>query len=504
MIPVIIAILLLIAIVTYVHQKLTYWQRQGIATVPWHACLSLKEPFHLMDQKFCQKYGKIVGMYEGLRPSLLVSEPDLIRKILITEFDKFPNHRIFYHPNQLAGRNIVGLENEEWKKCRKVMTPLFSTGNLKRMKPAIDEGASNLIAIINQQINCGKQDQGKVVDVKKCLGFFALDVIASTVFGFKIESNQEIGNEMVDKIGSFFSRDLSFKSMLAIWFPCLMRWFDVYVFDYNILEYMDSLLRKTLEQRKCSQDPPIEHGRMSRIGRDFFSLLMESEIDAPDGSNERIKAFDINGVVDNGMLFIIAGYDTTSATLCNVIYCLAIFPEHQERLVEEIQAVSKKIGHSNLSFEQINEFHYLDAIIYETLRYLPPVPRIERRAHHDCTLDSILIPKDAIMVIPTYSLYHDPTYFPNPDKFDPQRFSHREQISSSSSVFFPFATGPRNCLGMRFAILEMKICLIQLVRAFKIECCPETKIPLDYFIGMPVASPREVKLKFSPRLHLIN
>lgn len=145
------------------------------------------------------------------------------------------------------------------------------------MKPLIDESAKSLVLNIRKEVQDGKD----VIDFNKTLGLFALDVVASTVFGFKIDTNKT-GHEMVEKIKSFFSTDISLKSLMAVFFPSLLKWFHIYIYDYDTLLYLDSLMKKLIDQRIQSA-----LGNKEDAEKDFLSMLMKSEMETKNG--QRVK-----------------------------------------------------------------------------------------------------------------------------------------------------------------------------------------------------------------------
>ncbi|RWS19677.1 cytochrome P450 monooxygenase-like protein [Leptotrombidium deliense] len=206
--------------------------------------------------------------YEGLRPSLMVADIDLIKKILVEEFHKFPNHRIFYNESQLAGKSLVVLENESWKRVRNIITPIFTTLHLKNMKKYIDEcvlSLENNLAIV--------AESGKAIDVKDYFSAFAIDVVCSSVFGVKIDSVNNPNHSLVKNLRRFFGRNISFKSLLVFWWPSLMKTFDLYLFDYNILVYLNAFLMEVINRKR--REAVINDTKSD----DFIQLLMDARLE---------------------------------------------------------------------------------------------------------------------------------------------------------------------------------------------------------------------------------
>ncbi|XP_053207310.1 cytochrome P450 3A8-like isoform X2 [Panonychus citri] len=499
----IVIIVLLVLLIVWLHYRLTYWSRQGIPNAINTIYNRLSKPVHFADLDAYNKHGRIIGVYDGFRPCLMIGDPELIKKVLVTEFDNFKNHR-FYHEKQIAGRSLLSLENDQWKRTRKLMSPLFASNNLRKMKPLIEDCSSMLVDNLNKRL-----ETNQIVDMKYLFGTFSLDVLASTVFGIRnLDSFNSQTDEMVLIVGQFLGQHLSIKSLILLWFPNLIKLFNGYVFDYKILNYLNSLVQKMLHRIRTikakTRLPSADHqSQQSTTIKDFLTLLDESHIQLTDKQldnqiRERI-------IIDNGILFIIAGYDTTSTSLSSIIYCLSLFPDHQQLIVDEIESLRRQLNRNELTLEEINSLDYLNGCILEALRCFPPVSRIERRVNRNCTLGTIKLLKDSLVIIPCYAINHDPEFYPNPSIYDPTRFinkngnNQQSNLIADTNIFLPFAAGPRNCIGMRFALVEIKICLIYLLTKYQFRPTFDTKIPLDYFTGMPVSAPKEVKVMVTLR-----
>ena len=153
-------------------------------------------------------------------------------------------------------------------------------------------------------------------------------------------------------------------------------------------------------------------------------------------------------IVAQSILFILAGFDTTQSLLLFALYELAVCPHVQEKLVNEVRKAKNDFG-GKFTYENINELEYLDKVVNETLRKYPPVPRLERLTMADYKVpdSQLIIPKGILVCVPTYGIQHDEKYYPDPEVFDPERFSTEEKNKRHPMAFQPFGHGPRNCIG---------------------------------------------------------
>lgn len=166
-------------------------------------------------------------------------------------------------------------------------------------------------------------------------------------------------------------------------------------------------------------------------------------------------------------------------------YELARNPHVQRDLLDEIDSVSAELGRKSISYEALHKMKFLDMVISESLRKWPPAVQTDRMCIRDYTLDlgngkTIMIKKNQCIFLPIYHLHHDPIYFPNPEKFDPYRFSDQNKDSIVQGSYLPFGLGPRTCIGSRFALMEGKLLLFNLLSRFVVEKCDKTPETLTF------------------------
>lgn len=184
-------------------------------------------------------------------------------------------------------------------------------------------------------------------------------------------------------------------------------------------------------------------------------------------------------------IFFIAGFDTTSNLLQSTTYYLAQNPKIQDELYREVSEVSAELNGKQVTYEALHKMKFLDMVVSEVLRIQPPAPQIDRQCSKDYTMDlgdgkTVEIKKDDVIFLPFYLLHHDSRYFPNPEEFNPYRFSDENKDSIVTGSYLPFGLGPRACIGSRFALMEAKLLLFNVLANFRILPSPKTPEKLTF------------------------
>lgn len=209
-----------------------------------------------------------------------------------------------------------------------------------------------------------------------------------------------------------------------------------------------------------------EFGIKTRIS--FLDLLLRSNLDGTSLSNDEIRQ-EVN-------TFMFAGHDTTTSAITFAIYSLALHPEIQERVFEEQRTL---LGNDLTTFPDYNalqQMKYLEMVIKESMRLYPPVPIIGREPLEPVKVGTCMnVPPYVSLNIAIYTLHRNPDIYEDPEKFDPDRFTEEAASKRGPYDYIPFSAGPRNCIGQRFAMLEIKSTLSTLVRNFKIVATEKTK-----------------------------
>jgi len=204
-------------------------------------------------------------------------------------------------------------------------------------------------------------------------------------------------------------------------------------------------------------------------------------------------------------LFYISGFNTSSTALMFTAYELAVNAHVQERVYEEIVEAELDTNGKYLDYENLGKLKYLDQVLSESLRKWPPgmLAFTDRLCTKDYTFENngkwVTIEKGHVVWIPVYAFHRDPEFFPDPEVFDPDRFSDKNKGNIKLGTYIPFGVGPRICIASRFSLMEMKLIFYYLIKNFKFEPNEKTQAPLK-FKKHPFNVPQKgVHVTFRPR-----
>ncbi|XP_061391784.1 cytochrome P450 6g1-like, partial [Musca vetustissima] len=436
------------------------------------------------DPKFHNE--SVVGVYGLYKPSLLIRDPELIKAILIKDFDKFCNRysKPDPHTEPIAANNIFFGDYKLWKEMRSKFSPMFSGGKLRAMYP--------LVMGVAENIGDHLMKQGHVfsMEVKGLCARYTTDVIATTIFGFSsnsIENPQEEIYIQTRKIATF---DLGRAVRIAIIFfaPKMVRLFGVKFFEKNCIDFFRNSLRYIIKEREES----------GRTRNDFIDIVIKLK----EEMNEDPRSF-MELMHSQAIVFLAAGYETSATTISFALFELARHPEIQDKLRKEIlQAFKGSKG--KLSYEDFNAMEYLDMVANETLRMYPVIPILERKygkAEGNSAPYSLMpycdyaIPEGMPIYISVFGLHYDAKYWPNPKQFQPDRFSPENKGFINPMAYLPFGNGPHNCVGSRLGQMQTKCGLIQILKNHRVRACDRTTQQLDF-------DPKAFVLQLKGGMHL--
>ncbi|GJQ70001.1 Cyp6g1 [Trypoxylus dichotomus] len=412
----------------------------------------------LRDLYFKYSNKRFFGIWVYHEPHLVLRCPELIKQVLIKDFDNFYNRNVQSNEkvDPITANMMFFTKNPKWRFIRTSTTPMFSSGKLKYIYPQIEIVAKELVSFVSEK-------NPNILFLKNITSKYSTDVISSIAFGIDSHSFQDNDTPFTDVGKGVFEVSLRNTTAAATYFSKnpFVDLFRIRFVKASIANFLSDTFLNIIKERRFSE--------VQR--RDLVDLMIELK--------EKHKFAD-NELIGQATQFFLAGYETTSTTITFALYELSLNKEVQSKLRNEID---KSIENGEkFSYYTLKNVSYLHQVVLETLRKYPPLPFLGRSCTNDYKIpgSNITIEKDTPVMIPLMGIHYDPVYFPDPQKFDPERFSEGNFMKIHPGSFLPFGDGPRNCIGQRIGLLSVKLALAHFVRNFEFEAIEGTEVPITF------------------------
>ncbi len=400
-----------------------------------------------------QEHGGLVHFKVMNQSFYLVSDPDLIREVLLERV------RDFHKPDALTdqplglrrflGNSILTADYDEWKPQRKLIQPLM---HAKHIEKYADIMAQNGEALLNVW------KDGTVRDIHADMIQVTMWVITEAMFGTTVDQNSDLENAALSA-QKIVVDDLI--SLLPAWLTG--RNAEAEKVNNLLTELVTSFVAEHLQNADKER-------------HDLLSLLLETR-------DENGHLMSDEFIRNNILTMFFAGHETTANTLTWVFYQLAQNPDVLHKLQTEVDSV---LGGRLPTLADLPNLPYTLMVIKETMRIQPTVSVYPRAVLEDTTLGDYQIKANSIVLISPYVLHHDPQKWENPTQFDPERFSADNEPLIPKYAYMPFGSGPRICIGNHFSYMESQILLALIINRYQLHLVPGTKIkPVHQVTSFP-------------------
>ncbi|KAJ4432916.1 hypothetical protein ANN_15173 [Periplaneta americana] len=410
-----------------------------------------------------------LGLFSFDQPALFVIDLALVKDILVKDSHAFADRILSVDESldPLNSKIMFTLKGQKWKHVRQNLTPTFTSGKMKKMFYLVDNCAKQLVQCIDDTTFKG----ANALTVKPMMDRYVMDVISRCAFGLDSSSLQHEDAEFSRNMrrAFHFSSLKSFVNLTTFFAPEIQSILRVKIMDQEVESFLRDVVWGAVRFREQND---MEH-------HDFFAHIMKLRTKGFVRGEEDMFRFEGDNFVAQAFLFFAADFDTSTATLTFALYEMSQNPDVQQRLRMEIEDVLATHG-PEVSYDAIQKMTYLEMVMSETHRKYPIVPFLDRKCVSDYTLlspsgkEALVISRGTGIMIPVTGFHYDPEYFPDPERFDPERFSEENKKSIPRFSYLPFGDGPRSCIGMRFALMQNKAALIHILRNFQVVPCEDT------------------------------
>ncbi|XP_073821343.1 cytochrome P450 6a16 [Musca autumnalis] len=456
------------ALYAYLKLKTSYWDLKGVPQLKtglWGVVSRIRSLHHsdLWQEIYNEYKGKVkvAGTYWYTRPVAVILDLDLVKTVLIKDFNLFVDRFANHNKNDILSQHLFSADCKVWKGLRTKLTPTFTSGKMKFMFPSLVEVSQKYVQTLDAEL---EKNPEQCLEMYDWNGRFTTDVIGSCVFGVDCNSIRNPNAEFRTIGQKVFGSDKP-----IIKWRMLKTVYMKYLRYFGAKRFPDALEKFFL---RIVNDTVLERERLNIHRNDFIDILIELK-NQKDDKGQPLLSLEL--IAAQLFVFFVAGFETSSSNMSYGLYELAKNPDKQDILRQEILDVLQK--HNNkLTYEAMMEMSYLDQVISETLRLYPALSFLQRICMEDYRVPDtdVLLEKGTFVTIPVKAIHYDPEIYENPTAFRPERFHPSEQQKRHPQAFLGFGDGPRNCIGLRFGRMQAKVGLIALLSKYRFSVSSKT------------------------------
>ncbi len=413
-----------------------------------------------------EQYGDIYFAPFLRRDVYVLRHPDHVHEVLVAQASKFEKPREGLTANQLRrllGDGLLNSNGELWRRQRRLIQPAFRKERLDEYSQVILEHALAWRA---------RQRDGALLDISREMMELTLSIVCKTLFDHEVTTE---GDHVASAMRVFRQSFGGIDAFLPGWLPTPgKRRSDA------ALAHVDDIVYRLIDRAP------------SATRRDLASRLaaaLDEEGDQQGMSRRQLR--------DELLTLFLAGHETTSHALSWTWYLLASHPEAAHALYAEIDAV---LGERAPQLSDLFKMPTLERVLSEAMRLYPPAYVLTRVACEDAEIGGYQIPKGADMVLWLYHMHHDARWFPEPERFDPDRFSPERRKRLPPSAYVPFGAGTRTCIGKQFAILEAQLILVTIAQRFRLELASTQPVERDMKVTLAPRGGLRMRLRERPSI----
>jgi cytochrome P450 len=413
--------------------------------------------------KCTREYGDIVFFRFLGVPACYLSKPEYIESVLVTQNNNFVKSKDYRAMRRVLGNGLLLSEGDFWRRQRKLIQPAFHQEKISAYAEIMLDYTERMLETWSD---------GQPLDIHEAMMRLTLGIVAKTLFDADVSHESEDVDAALAVLMGKFLRQAGMALLLPTWVPLptsrLLK---------RAVGRLDKVIYGIIEQRRAS-------GQMSG---DLLSAFLQTRDDEGIGMTDR-------QLHDEIMTLFLAGHETTANVLSWTWLLLGQNPEAEHKLIEELDRV---LNGRTPTTADLPRLVYTDMVLRESMRLYPPVWVIGRRALSSFRLGDYEIPANTNMLISQYLMHRDARYFPEPERFDPERWRAGDARSASLPRFayFPFGGGPRVCIGAGFGMMEAVLLLATIAQKFQIQVIPGEKVSMQPSVTLRPRNGIPVKLK---------
>ncbi|CAH1101929.1 unnamed protein product [Psylliodes chrysocephalus] len=389
-------------------------------------------------------FGPLIRIWVSLLPVIVIYEPRHLKLILSTNKN---NEKGFFYKalHNFIGPGLITSNGYTWKKNRKLIQPYFHMNVLEKFIEHFVECSHRFVS---------KLDGQKTLKITPFINDCILDVLHNSVLGVPLDLDSPYRKGELQAIERFIRPWLIFEPIYS--------WTSSANYEKKQKSSLESYTKQILYDRK------------KELKNSTKTCFLDMFIEISENNDQ----FTEEDIINETITFMLAGQDSVAGTMAFTLFYLAKEPEIQDKLIKEM---SDYDVNSHISMKEINQMKYMEQVIKESLRLIPVIPLISRVITEDITLDKTVIPAGTNLFVSPFVTHRLEEFYPDPLKFDPDRFEESRVAKMHPYSYLPFSLGPRNCIGYKFSIIELKILLFYFLKKYVISLPPgKEEVQISY------------------------
>jgi cytochrome P450 len=412
----------------------------GPKGLPWFGSMGeLRQNPMRFYTRLANEYGGIVRFLYGRKPTYLISEPELIREFLVERRDLYVKNTRYALLRRAIGNGLLNADGETWQEQRTASQPGFS-------RSRIHAQVGRTVAIATRHVERWERwsDSGEPHDIEPDMSVLIQDLIGHSLLG---PAWAEIGERFIDLV----------EEIRKYWPPTVRTLFGhlkpppIRRIRHlkGLLDDLDGMIFAAVRKQR----------QRGEVDDSLLSILARAEM-GEDGHR-----FDEQSLRDQLLTLYFAGFETSASTLTFMLYRLSLQPEIRDRLYAEVAA----LGGRPPEKADLASLPYTEQCLSETLRIYPPAYNFSRVMLEDTTVGGYRVAKDRMVIVSPYATHRLPEVWPNPEGFDPDRFSEERAEGRSQFAYIPFGAGHRYCIGGPLALVQMKLIMAVVAQRYRLD-----------------------------------
>ncbi|XP_001604068.2 cytochrome P450 4C1 isoform X1 [Nasonia vitripennis] len=443
------------------------------------------------DLCFTFKNGLVVTWF-GMEPVVNIRKPHQIQ-ILSSSCETVAKSRFYKFMSPWLGDGLFS-STEVWFNHRQLIMPALCSNILDEYTAVMHDKADVLTEIMRAKVELNPDSFINILDL---VMRYALDTVCESAMGINMDIQRKPEN---DYVTAFYN---CIQISTERYFQSWMRWNFIFHKTkrgkkfLNSVECMHKFTEKVIRQKQIDKFKRPDSKDGNQCGKRKNKAFLDLLLDINQSGNHSLTLEEIRQEIDT---FIFAGYETTATAIIWTLFAIGNDPGVQARVHVELENMFGNC-HERPTIQQLSQLKYLDRVIKEVLRLYPSLPMISRLLDRNSVIDNYFIPEKTLITIQVYQLHHDPEVWKNPEIFDPDRFLPENSRERHPYAYLPFSNGSRNCIGQKYAILEIKIIVTKILRMWSVKSAlkpTEVKLVSDFTLR-PFDD--KINLYFTPKIN---